>query len=337
MRGKGSSILRKLSSSKGKKQGGDDVIAATRLDNAKLGDKENECGNMVDRYSKDLKQVHGKEEEGMIKARYEAGGEIQGTRVLLSERDFAQDYEHMSQDVADRLVYAAIDERGMKILRMEERLEELSLQIGKIVKGRGGITSDKSGINEEDCTVDHDALKESMERLDGLVQQVLQLNMLSKSDDMKRFEALSHSIAGIVNDNEVLRNTCHVLHQQVGALLDRVCVLERNASVLSEAADSTDEQVDEQIDDVWSIPAVKADLKRLLKDVQSQKQSPRTKDDANGQSDHIMGVFGVCRAVLGAFVHHGAVRHLLMPLLAAVCVQRVSSRPSSSRVNNMMD
>ena len=55
--------------------------------------------------------------------------------------------------------------------------------------------------------------KESLERMDGLVQQVLQLNMGSKTDDVKRFEALSDSIAGILNEHEVLRNTCHVLHQ----------------------------------------------------------------------------------------------------------------------------
>jgi len=328
MRGKGSKILRKLS--KGKKKGGDwhvDLKLGSD-DSVQLGDKENECGNNALDLSpsKDLlplKHERGveKEEDGMIKARYDAVGEE--TREMSLEGGHEFEGIGLSRDVADQLVYAAIDERGMKMLQMEERLKEMSMQIAKIRKEKGDVTSEESGNNAGD-------LKESVERLDGLVQQVLQLNMLSKSDDMKRFEALSDSIAGIMNEHAVLRNSCHVLYQQVGGLLDRVCVLERNASVLSEVTAS--EQGEEQNDDVWSIPAVKADLKKLLQDVQYQKQLQKS-DDVQGQSNHIMGVFGVFRAIVGAFVHHRAVRHVLVPLLAAVCVQRVSSRPSSSRVN----
>jgi hypothetical protein len=338
---RGSSILRKLSNSKGKKSGADanlssDETARLKSSNnnnvEEMGDKENESGNMGDRYSKDvlsIKQEQKKvveDEDGMIKARYDVAEQDTG-ELLVETRDFVADddeYETrigLSKDVAERLVYAAIDSRGMKMLQMEERLEKMGLQIAKIMKEKGdNVTNEKS-------TTNNTALEESVERLDGLVQQVLQLNLLSKSDDMKRFEALSHSIAGIMNEHEVLRNTCHVLHQQVGTLLDRVCVLERN--------DSNGEQHDE---DVWSIPAVKADLKRLLKDVQYQKEMQMTDDVAKRRqsNDHhgIMGIFGVFRALLGAVVHHGAVKHVLVPLLAAVCVQRVSSRPyNSSKMN----
>ena len=352
MRGKGSSILRKLSNSKGKKSGADANLSSdetARLNNKnnnnveEMGDKENESGNMGDRYSKDvlsIKQEQKKvveDEDGMIKARYDTVEQDTGELLVAMERDFCADDDYetqigLSKDVAERLVYAAIDSRGMKMLQMEERLEKMALQIAKIMKEKGdNVTNEKS-------TTNNTALEESVERLDGLVQQVLQLNLLSKSDDMKRFEALSHSIADIMNEHEVLRNTCHVLHQQVGTLLDRVCVLERNASVLlsGEAVDSTGEQHEE---DVWSIPAVKADLKRLLKDVQYQKEMQMTDDGAKRRQSNdthgIMGIFGVFRALLGAVVHHGAVKHVLVPLLAAVCAQRVSSRPyNSSKMNN---
>ena len=350
MRGKGSSILRKLSNSKGKKSGADANLSSdetARLNNnvEELGDKENESGNMGDRYCKDvlsIKQEQKKvveDEDGMIKARYDTVEQDTGELLVAMERDFCADDDYeaqigLSNDAAERLVYAAIDSRGMKMLQMEERLEEMALQIAKIMEEKGDNMA-----NEKSTTGGH-ALEENIERLDGLVQQVLQLNMLSKSDDMKRFEALSHSIAGIMNEHEVLRNTCHVLHQQVGMLLDRVCVLERNASVLlsSEAVDSIGEQHGD--DDVWSIPAVKADLKRLLKDVQYQKDMQMTGNDEKNRQrntkDHgIMGIFGVFRALLGAVVHHGAVKHVLGPLLVAVCVQRVSSRPyHCSKMNN---
>lgn len=162
---------------------------------------------------------------------------------------------------SDGLIQAAIHEREKKLMVMEQRLQQLSEQVSMLTHASPGgdlLTQDDAAEKETR------EITGRLDILDGLVNSLMQVNVVAKTDEVRKMDALVKDIKQLSEANAVVTRSCKVLYQQLESALDRICVLEAHVMTENDGEDHLA---------VSNIRKIKSDVARIIQEAHGSESS----------------------------------------------------------------